>query len=70
MQTVQNIPENKPKRYCQFMMTRGKKFGKQCGSRIITDNQYCSEHTRVLRRRDDIIKRIELENKNTNVLSN
>lgn len=70
MQMVQATPEVKPKRYCQFIMTRGKKFGKQCGNRIMTNNDYCSEHSRVLRRRDDIIKRIELENNNTNVIGN
>lgn len=51
----------KEARFCKYVMTKGKLMGLQCNHRILTDNEYCAEHRRVLKKRADTIHRIRTE---------
>lgn len=51
------LPENKKEaRYCPFKVTKGLNLGKPCMKRILTDNEYCSDHTRTMKRRNKIMQ--------------
>lgn len=55
------MEEKKEIRYCPFKITKGINFGQACMKRILTNNEYCSEHTRTMKRRAELMKNNEVK---------
>lgn len=49
------MDDAKPKKICNYMGVRGNQAGIVCGRTIKTNKDYCCEHARLVKRRNDII---------------